>query len=214
MWGRALPQPSAPYGSSLPVFHLYIFFPARSSGPVKRPGQTCLFDRATSCFCLLDPSTYFSTCIPSSPFSFRQVDMGHYQELLQTDQLHKEMAAKRAFLGFTEVSEAGRHRLSQRSIYLPLASQAYGCCCCIVMSALNMRWGCCEGFTHLPSLCPPLCPPCALLVPFPQATIEFPPTFKVERQDGLHYKPQRSPAWCDRVLYRANVPCKKAQVCA
>ena len=38
---------------------------------------------------------------PSLPF--RQVDMGQYQELLQTDQLHKEMAAKRAFLGFTEV---------------------------------------------------------------------------------------------------------------
>ena len=52
------------------------------------------------------------------------------------------------------------------------------------------------------------CPPCTRS----QATIEFPPTFKVERQDGLHYKPQRSPAWCDRVLYRANVPCKKAQV--
>ena len=33
--------------------------------------------------------------------------MGQYQELLQTDQLHKEMAAKRAFLGFTEVRPIG-----------------------------------------------------------------------------------------------------------
>ena len=43
----------------------------------------------------------FSFSIPS------QVDQGSYQELLKTDQLHKEMAAKRAFLGFTEVSAEG-----------------------------------------------------------------------------------------------------------
>jgi hypothetical protein len=67
-------------------------------------------------------------------------------ELLQVDQLHKEMASRRAFLNFTE------------------------------------------------------------------ASIDFPPTFKVERKDGLFYKSQRSPAWCDRVLYRGNVPCRRAEV--
>ena len=35
------------------------------------------------------------------------MDEGSYQELLKTDQLHKEMAAKRAFLGFTEVRKMG-----------------------------------------------------------------------------------------------------------
>lgn len=31
----------------------------------------------------------------------------------------------------------------------------------------------------------------------------FKPTFKVERNQPLTYKSQRSPAWCDRVLYRS-----------
>ncbi len=36
------------------------------------------------------------------PHSLTQVDEGNYPELLLTDQLHKEMVAKRAFLGFKE----------------------------------------------------------------------------------------------------------------
>eukprot|EP00955_Chlamydomonas_euryale_P061857 358199-Chlamydomonas_euryale.AAC.3 len=47
---------------------------------------------------------------------------------------------------------------------------------------------------------------------FTEPVIDFPPTFKVQRVDGIEYKPQRSPAWCDRVLYRGNVPHKQATV--
>eukprot|EP00967_Tisochrysis_lutea_P133685 scaffold234985_cov21-Tisochrysis_lutea.AAC.2 len=34
---------------------------------------------------------------------------------------------------------------------------------------------------------------------------------QVERRKGLHYKHQRLPAYCDRVLFRSNLPLK--QVC-
>ncbi len=44
-----------------------------------------------------------------------------------------------------------------------------------------------------------------------EADIKFPPTFKVERRKGFVYKMQRSPAWCDRVLYRSNVPIKQVR---
>jgi len=37
----------------------------------------------------------------------------------------------------------------------------------------------------------------------------FAPTFKVERRKGLHYKHQRLPAYCDRVLFRSNLPLKQ-----
>ncbi|GBF95749.1 inositol 5-phosphatase [Raphidocelis subcapitata] len=69
-----------------------------------------------------------------------------YRELLQTDQLAREMAAGRAFVGFTE------------------------------------------------------------------AAIEFPPTFKVSKGvAGLSYGMKRSPAWCDRVLVRSNLPHRAAE---
>jgi hypothetical protein len=39
----------------------------------------------------------------------------------------------------------------------------------------------------------------------------FRPTFKVERRRGVVYNPQRSPAWCDRVLWKsiAGFPCRQ-----
>lgn len=39
---------------------------------------------------------------------------------------------------------------------------------------------------------------------FQEGQIEFPPTFKVERKKILQYLNQRSPAWCDRVLWRTG----------
>jgi inositol polyphosphate 5-phosphatase INPP5B/F len=35
---------------------------------------------------------------------------------------------------------------------------------------------------------------------------------QVHRQKGLHYQPQRSPAWCDRVLFRSAVPGQEVTV--
>ena len=40
-----------------------------------------------------------------------------------------------------------------------------------------------------------------ILANFKEPYIGFPPTFKLLRQDGLFYKKQRIPAYCDRVLY-------------
>lgn len=44
---------------------------------------------------------------------------------------------------------------------------------------------------------------------FVEAPIAFPPTFKVIKgHPGLQYGMKRSPAWCDRVLVRSNLPHK------
>jgi len=40
-------------------------------------------------------------------------------------------------------------------------------------------------------------------VGFEEGSILFSPTFKVKRHTGLEYTPQRSPAWCDRILIRS-----------
>ena len=40
-------------------------------------------------------------------------------------------------------------------------------------------------------------------VGFTEGSYDFPPTFKVKRQPGTEYTPQRSPAFCDRVLVRS-----------
>ncbi len=37
------------------------------------------------------------------------------------------------------------------------------------------------------------------------ATSSFQPTFKVARETGTHYMNQRSPAWCDRILWRVGM---------
>lgn len=39
-------------------------------------------------------------------------------------------------------------------------------------------------------------------VDFQEHHIKFPPSFKVKRQEGIHYISQRLPAWCDRILWR------------
>eukprot|EP00934_Nitzschia_sp_Nitz4_P008847 Nitzschia sp. Nitz4//scaffold124_size66437//58765//65003//NITZ4_006121-RA/size66437-processed-gene-0.51-mRNA-1//-1//CDS//3329534582//8837//frame0 len=44
----------------------------------------------------------------------------------------------------------------------------------------------------------------ALLVGFETPPCDFPPTFKVERQAGIHYKEQRTPSWTDRILYKSS----------
>ena len=43
---------------------------------------------------------------------------------------------------------------------------------------------------------------------FKEAPIEFPPTFKVRRQDGYEYNPQRVSSWCDRILYKSLPSCE------
>jgi hypothetical protein len=48
---------------------------------------------------------------------------------------------------------------------------------------------------------------------FKEAPVCFPPTFKVLKgEPGLAYGAKRSPAWCDRVLVRSNLPHKAAQL--
>eukprot|EP00798_Chlamydomonas_sp_ICE-L_P013605 gene13605-19478_t len=47
---------------------------------------------------------------------------------------------------------------------------------------------------------------------FNEGEIRFPPTFKTRREPGMEYLPQRSPAWCDRILYRSNLPLKQVKV--
>lgn len=42
------------------------------------------------------------------------------------------------------------------------------------------------------------------LVGFSTPRCDFPPTFKVEREDGYGYNPKRSPSYTDRILYKAN----------
>ena len=50
-----------------------------------------------------------------------------------------------------------------------------------------------------------------VFVGFAEAPIGFPPTFKVAKgTQGLLYGLKRSPAWCDRVLFRSNLPHKPA----
>ncbi|GLI66127.1 hypothetical protein VaNZ11_009857 [Volvox africanus] len=74
------------------------------------------------------------------------VQQGAFAKLLEVDQLRREMAAKRVFLGFHE------------------------------------------------------------------GPINFEPSFKVLRRRGYEYNPQRSPAYCDRILYRSNLPLKQIRV--
>ncbi|GLC37179.1 hypothetical protein PLESTM_000551100 [Pleodorina starrii] len=47
---------------------------------------------------------------------------------------------------------------------------------------------------------------------FHEGTINFEPSFKVLRRRGYDYNPQRSPAYCDRILYRSNLPLKQIRV--
>ncbi|KAG2498410.1 hypothetical protein HYH03_003669 [Edaphochlamys debaryana] len=47
---------------------------------------------------------------------------------------------------------------------------------------------------------------------FGEGDIQWEPSFKVKRQRGHEYNPQRSPAWCDRILYRSNLPLKQIRV--
>ncbi|EFJ39196.1 hypothetical protein VOLCADRAFT_101258, partial [Volvox carteri f. nagariensis] len=47
---------------------------------------------------------------------------------------------------------------------------------------------------------------------FTEGPINFEPSFKVLRRRGHEYTPQRSPAYCDRVLYRSNLPLKQIRV--
>lgn len=50
-----------------------------------------------------------------------------------------------------------------------------------------------------------------VLVGFQEAPIAFPPTFKVQKgAPGLVYGTKRSPAYCDRVLWRSNLPQRAA----
>lgn len=42
----------------------------------------------------------------------------------------------------------------------------------------------------------------AVFAGFQEGEYNFPPTFKVERGQQLKYKDQRSPAWCDRILWK------------
>ena len=43
---------------------------------------------------------------------------------------------------------------------------------------------------------------------FKESPIEFPPTFKVRRQDGYEYNPQRVSSWCDRILFKSLPSCE------
>ena len=45
-------------------------------------------------------------------------------------------------------------------------------------------------------------------VGFSEGDLNFPPTFKVLRKDGLEYKTQRTPSYCDRVLWKSMPPLK------
>jgi endonuclease/exonuclease/phosphatase family metal-dependent hydrolase len=38
---------------------------------------------------------------------------------------------------------------------------------------------------------------------FEEGPLDFPPTFKLERKEGFVYDSERSPAWCDRVVWRS-----------
>eukprot|EP00892_Ulva_mutabilis_P004410 jgi/Ulvmu1/2340/UM013_0188.1 len=50
-------------------------------------------------------------------------------------------------------------------------------------------------------------------VDFHEADISYPPTFKVEREASIVYKPHRLPAWCDRILWHTNMPAGMHPVC-
>ncbi|KAK9819837.1 hypothetical protein WJX72_003013 [[Myrmecia] bisecta] len=45
---------------------------------------------------------------------------------------------------------------------------------------------------------------------FQEAPITFPPSFKVDRVEGTVYMSKRSPAWCDRILWRSALPARHA----
>jgi hypothetical protein len=42
-----------------------------------------------------------------------------------------------------------------------------------------------------------------VFIGFQEGFPNFEPTFKVEREDGIKYNEKRSPAWCDRILWRS-----------
>jgi len=42
-----------------------------------------------------------------------------------------------------------------------------------------------------------------VFIGFNEGFPNFEPTFKVEREDGIKYNEKRSPAWCDRILWRS-----------
>ena len=45
-------------------------------------------------------------------------------------------------------------------------------------------------------------------VGFSEGEMHFPPTFKVERGPGTKYLTQRTPSWCDRILWKSMPPVK------
>lgn len=45
-------------------------------------------------------------------------------------------------------------------------------------------------------------------VGFREGDYPFPPTFKVERAPGVSYKAQRTPSYCDRILWKSMPPCE------
>lgn len=49
-----------------------------------------------------------------------------------------------------------------------------------------------------------------LLVGFNTLPCDFPPTFKVQRQEGFVYQDQRMPSWTDRILYKSSEGLGKA----
>jgi len=98
-------------------------------------------------------------------------------EVFETDQLTAARLAGDAFLG-------GAPHLQTRvqgALLSPLQTKirytAFKFCCQLQRAALHLGFQEGEPASH-------------------------PPTFKVERRAGFEYKAQRTPAWCDRVLWK------------